>query len=84
MREHNAFGPMNRWDRGKFRDVAPMPFEVPKGYKSMRLEVETSLESLWAGKANRKFLRQFAPIKEKKIKEVGFNGELDAKVTGQN
>lgn len=51
------WGPKTEWDKRKLHDTAPVPFIIPKGYKSMRLEVEMSLENLWAG--NKKFLRQF-------------------------
>ena len=49
-----------RWwapESGKVGTTAPMPFEVPKGWKSMHREVEVSLNEVWMGK--KKFLKQF-------------------------
>lgn len=53
-------GNYNPWNKGLtlgIQNQSPMPFEIPKGYKSMHVEVEMSLEALWSGK--KKLLRKF-------------------------
>lgn len=73
---NKGLGEIRAYNRG------PMPMEIPRGYKSMRLEVEMSLEKLWAGKG--KYLRQFyKPKKTGSFAEANKNNHLGGSFNGE-
>lgn len=59
-------GGYHPWNKGrKLGTTEPMSFDIPKGYKSPFSDLAVGLNTLWMGKKNKKFLRQFHKVSKK-------------------